>query len=130
MDHVHAQPVPASKQLAPAQLAAAFAAFWGVYPRKEGKRRAQAEFTLALQRTDLGTLLAGATAYRDRPGRVAKYTKHPSTWLHQDCWDDDPDVQPGPPALAASRGDQRMQEHLAAKAARANRREQGQDDAG
>jgi hypothetical protein len=109
------------------QVAAAFDAFWGVYPRKVGKQRAEAEFAKAVTRVDLNTLLAAAMTYRDLPGRKPDYTLHASTWLHQDRWDDDHATQGGP---VASRGVQRMEEHLAAKAARQQRRGQGQDDAG
>jgi hypothetical protein len=71
------------------QLATAFEAFWGVYPRKAGKKRAAAEFAKALERADLNTLLAAAAAYRDLPGRIPKYTLEAGTWLHQDGWADE-----------------------------------------
>ncbi len=71
---------------------ASFDAFWGAYPRKVGKRKAQQEWELALRqrRATPEVIVAGAMRYRDDPHRVAQYTKHPSTWLHQDCWGDDP----------------------------------------
>lgn len=75
-------------------------------------------------------ILAGVIAYRDLPGRKADYTAHPSTWLHQDRWTDEYDTPDGPAALPPSRGVQRMEEHLAAKQARAQRRGQGHGDAG
>lgn len=70
--------------------AEAFAEFWSIYPRRIGKRGAEGEFERALKRADLATILAGAARYRDDPNREDAFTKHPSTWLHQDCWDDDP----------------------------------------
>jgi hypothetical protein len=109
------QPVPAG----------AFEAFWGVYPRKVGKQRAVAEFAKALERADLNTLLAGAIAYRDLPGRSPAYTLHASTWLHQDRWTDEHTTAPGPAAAPVSRGQQRVDEHQAAKQEWLNRRGQG-----
>lgn len=106
--------------------AGAFEAFWGLYPRKVGKARARAEFATALGRAgDLNVILAGVIAYRDLPGRKADFTAHPSTWLHQDRWTDEHDTQDGPAALPASRGQQRVDEHQAAKQQWLDRRGQG-----
>lgn len=73
-----------------------FAAFWKIYPRKVGKRGAQAEFERALKRGAAEEIVAGAERYRDDPNREEQFTKHPSTWLHQDCWVDDPMPSRGP----------------------------------
>lgn len=67
-----------------------FEQFWEVYPRRTGKRGAEAEFGRALRRSFFPTILAGAARYRDDPNRLEEFTKHPSTWLHNDCWADDP----------------------------------------
>ncbi len=72
------------------EIVAAFEEFWATYPRRTGKRGAQTEFERATKRAPLDVILGGAKRYSDDPNREDGYTKHPSTWLHQDCWDDDP----------------------------------------
>lgn len=67
-----------------------FALFWATYPRKTGKRAARNAFAKAIQRALSDEILAGAERYRDDPNREAQYTPHPTTWLNQDRWEDDP----------------------------------------
>lgn len=67
-----------------------FEKFWETYPRRVGKRAAFKAFEKAVERASLETILEGATKYRDDPNRIDQYTAHPSTWLNQDRWDDDP----------------------------------------
>lgn len=81
---------PDSRPTTKAQLAASFDAFWRVYPRHVGKRKAELEWERAVRRADVSVILAGARRYRDDPNRVGQFTAHPSTWLHQDRWGDDP----------------------------------------
>jgi len=66
-----------------------FDSFWDVYPRKENKPRARKEFDKAIKRVEFTILLAGAERYRDDPNRNAEYTMHPSTWLHNDSWENE-----------------------------------------
>ena len=66
-----------------------WAEWWGEYPHKVGKRDADREYRLALQRASAAELLIGlrryiATKPRDRPWC------NPATWLHQDRWLDEP----------------------------------------
>ena len=68
----------------------AFDRFWSVYPRKAGKQDAQRSFERALKVATLNEILAGAQKYADDPNRVAQFTAHPSTWLNQGRWSDDP----------------------------------------
>ena len=68
----------------------AFDRFWSVYPRKAGKQDAQRSFERALKVATLDEILAGAQKYADDPNRVAQFTAHPSTWLNQGRWSDDP----------------------------------------
>lgn len=77
-----------------------FETFWSVYPRRVGKRGAESEFARAVKRATVETILAGAERYRDDPHRQDQFTKHPSTWLHQDCWEDDPLPAPLPSGSA------------------------------
>lgn len=67
-----------------------FERFWAVYPRHVGKRAAQRALQKALTSTDIETLLAGAIRLRDDPNRIERFTPHPTTWLNQGRWDDDP----------------------------------------
>lgn len=67
----------------------AFDAWWEHYPRKVAKGAARAAFGKALKKTTLDDLIAAAIAYADLPGRETRYTKHPATWLNDECWNDD-----------------------------------------
>jgi hypothetical protein len=64
-----------------------FDKFWTTYPNSNDKPRARREFDKAIKRVGFEKILAGAVKYRDDPNRSAEYTKHPSTWLHNDSWD-------------------------------------------
>ena len=68
----------------------AFDRFWSVYPRKAGKQDAQRSFERALKVATLDEILAGAQKYADDPNRVPQFTAHPSTWLNQGRWSDEP----------------------------------------
>lgn len=69
-----------------------FPAFWLAYPRKVGKAAALKAYGKALKRTDTAALLAAVTAYAPtRRGQDATYTPHPSKWLNDDRWLDNPD---------------------------------------
>jgi hypothetical protein len=82
-----------------------FAAFWEVYPRKEGKGAARNAYRKALQTVPAETIRKAAERYRDDPNRQAAYTAHASTWLNQERWDD----APLPQRQAATAGDKRME---------------------
>jgi hypothetical protein len=64
--------------------------FWEVYPRKAAKKGARAKWDIAVKKAAPADIIAGAERYRDDPNRTAKYTKHPTTWLNQGCWEDEP----------------------------------------
>lgn len=64
--------------------------FWSTYPRRAGKRAARAAFERALKRAPASTIIAGAERYRDDPNLEPSFTAHPSTWLNQDRWEDEP----------------------------------------
>lgn len=71
--------------------ATAFARFWSAYPRKVGKKTAEAKFKTALQRADAETIIAGAHRLADDPNLPeAQFIPHPSTWLNRDGWEDEP----------------------------------------
>lgn len=67
-----------------------FDRFWQIYPRKAGKGAARTAWAKAITGVDPETIYAGAERYRDDPNRSEAYTAHPSTWLNNERWDDDP----------------------------------------
>jgi DNA-binding MarR family transcriptional regulator len=68
-----------------------FEKFWKLYPRKVEKQGARRRFEAIIQRgVDPELLIAGARRYRDDPNREQAFTKHPTTWLNNGCWDDEP----------------------------------------
>jgi hypothetical protein len=88
-------------------LGEGFADFWRTYPRKVGKRTAQGAYLLAVGRSSIAEIQAGAECYRDDPNREDAFTAHPSTWLNRDGWADD--------ALPARNG---KADHITAQAKR------------
>ena len=67
-----------------------FDEFWESFPRKAGKQDAQKSFERALKSATLEEILIGAKKYAQDPNREAEFTAHPSTWLNQGRWSDDP----------------------------------------
>lgn len=68
----------------------AFDRFWREYPRHVAKRKAEQAWRSARKRTDPETIIDGARRYAAaRRSQDASFTKHPTTWLNGDCWDDD-----------------------------------------
>ena len=78
-----------------------FEEFWSLVPRKEGKKKAAKLFKAARTDTELSKILDGITNYAEhcqRTGKEIKFTKHPTTWLSNGCWDDEFAEDPqGPP---------------------------------
>lgn len=61
------------------------------FPRHIGRAAAEKAYTKALSRGSPSDLLAGASRYAaERSGEDENFTKHPATWLNQDCWLDEP----------------------------------------
>lgn len=78
-----------------------FARFWEAYPNKVGRRAAETAYQRALRRADAATILAGL-------GRAALsrtwqdgFIPHPTTWLNQDRWLDEPDNSARAPPMSA-----------------------------
>jgi len=78
-----------------------FLKFWEVYPRKVGKQKAEEAFAKARQRLvqekrflklDPGDfLISKAEEFAATPvGQAGQFCPHPTTWLNQACYDDDP----------------------------------------
>ena len=68
-----------------------FNGFWDVYPRHTGGRReARKAWDKAINYADPRTIIGAAALFRDDPNRDDQFTPHPTTWLNQHRWDDDP----------------------------------------
>lgn len=67
-----------------------FETFWATYPRKEAKRQAWKAWGKAIERATPERITAGASRYAADPNRSDQFTKHGSTWLNADGWDDEP----------------------------------------
>lgn len=69
-----------------------FTAFWEVYPRKVAKPKALTAYQKALTRATAEQIMEGLSAWagywqaRNEP----EYVPHPTTWLNQDRWNDEP----------------------------------------
>lgn len=68
-----------------------FERFWLAFPkgRKQSKGAARDAFFKALRKESAETIIAAATHYATTPAGKGQYVKMPSTWLNQECWDDD-----------------------------------------
>nr|DAM65371.1 MAG TPA: replisome organizer [Caudoviricetes sp.] len=71
---------------------AAFEHWWAAYPRKQGKRKALAEWRRATKRIDRDELITKTTRFADfhaREGTDKQFIPLPTTWLNRDGWDDE-----------------------------------------
>lgn len=68
---------------------AEFLTFWEAYPHKVGKPAARTKFAIALRKADLETILAGLDRYK-RSKPPDREWCHPTTWLSQERWNDQP----------------------------------------
>jgi hypothetical protein len=68
-----------------------FERFWEFFPsgRKKSKKTAREAFEKALKKVDADVLIQGAIQYGASDEGKGAYVKMPSTWLNQECWDDD-----------------------------------------
>jgi hypothetical protein len=64
--------------------------FWSIYPMKKSKDGARKSWASAIKKAAAAEIIAGAERYRDDPRRNPEFTKHPTTWLNQGCWTDEP----------------------------------------
>lgn len=86
-----ATPVLPVKVKKPSGYTDDFENFWRTYPRRIEKKAAFKAWKTALKggaTTD--EIIAGADRYaKYRAGEPERFTKHPSTWLNQGCWEDE-----------------------------------------
>lgn len=68
-----------------------FENFWRTYPRRIEKKSAFKAWKTALKSgATADEITAGAARYaKYRAGEPERFTKHPSTWLNQGCWEDE-----------------------------------------
>lgn len=68
-----------------------FENFWRTYPRRIEKKSAFKAWKTALKSgATADEITAGAVRYaKYRAGEPERFTKHPSTWLNQGCWEDE-----------------------------------------
>jgi len=64
--------------------------FWSAYPKKAAKVGARKSWEKALKIATAADIIAGAERYRDDPNRSPQFTRDPTTWLNNGCWDDEP----------------------------------------
>lgn len=80
----------------------AFEEFWSVYPRHVAKAAARTKFKVALKSASAETIIDGARRFASDPNLPEmQFVPHPTTWLNQGRWDDDP----LPQRVAAGPGD-------------------------
>lgn len=82
-------------------LPPSFEAWYAAYPIKKARGAAEKAYPKALaaaaadkrvkagEITAAGLLLAAARSYAEDPNRSPQFTKHPATWLNQQCWLDE-----------------------------------------
>jgi hypothetical protein len=73
------------------EIESAFELFWNSFPkgRKKSKGTAREAFAKAAKKVSVEKIVAAAAEYaRSESGR-GPYVKMPSTWLNQECWNDD-----------------------------------------
>ena len=71
-----------------------FDEFWTVYDKKEGRKKAVTAYRNALKKPgvtdDLLIAAAGEyVAWVKSEGKHPQFTKHPTTWLHGEHWNDE-----------------------------------------
>lgn len=70
-----------------------FDRFWAAYPRRVGKGKARKAFEKAIKTTTLAAMLDALAWQRNQPQWVkdgGEYVPHPTTWLNQERWADEP----------------------------------------
>jgi hypothetical protein len=90
---VHSRPLieeePIKKN--PAIVFDAFEDFWRVYPRHVAKAAARKAFAKAVKVAGVEAVMAGARRFASDPNLPdPQFVPHPSTWLNQGRWEDEP----------------------------------------
>lgn len=71
-----------------------FETFWAKYPRgrRKSKGKAWLAWIVALKKASAEEIIERASEYAKSDEGNGPYVKMPSTWLNQDCWNDDPEA--------------------------------------
>lgn len=91
-DGERVQTRPNSRNEPSSSYPAAFERWWATYPRKQGKRKALAEWRRATKRVDRDELVTKTKTFADfhaREGTDKQFIPLPTTWLNRDGWDDE-----------------------------------------
>lgn len=81
-----------------------FDEFWKIYPRRVGKGKARDVFARSLKKAPAAHIIAGLRRQLSYYStREHQFIPHPSTWLGQERWDDDP--QPTHPSHPKPKSD-------------------------
>jgi hypothetical protein len=103
------KPAPRTKQ----DLTADFEAFWTQYPRRVSKGAARKAYDKARKSATADELELGAMRYAAvRSSEDPTYTKHPSTWLNNKCWLDEPEPARGANFGASPRSQQPRRSYI------------------
>lgn len=105
LDAHHHPPVVTDLSMATATATASgtgsrerFAAFWKAYPRKVGKEKAWQAWQRVRPDADLLTAMLAALEWQSRSADWMRdggqFIPHPTTWLNQGRWDDEPCARP------------------------------------
>lgn len=71
------------------ELKSQFESFWNLYDKKKSRPDAEKKFKAALKKDTFENIITGLEKYIKARGSDSQYWKHPSTWLHNECWKDD-----------------------------------------
>ena len=91
-------PIDHTPRAAPPDRNAQFDEFWTAYPKRVSKKGARSKWDAAVKSgVEPAVILAGAQRYAaeraaDRRPNSGQFTKYPTTWLQQGCWDDEPQL--------------------------------------
>lgn len=87
----------------PAAPSMEFDLFWAQYPRKVGKQAAIKAYDKAMKLTTPTDILNGIKQLRiETAGKEITFIPHPSTWLNEGRWDDEPSTTtPTKPAASS-----------------------------
>lgn len=67
-----------------------FDEFWNLYPRKEGKGKAEVAYIKSLKETNYEALISGVKRYAEKcRGKDEDFIAHASTWLNGKRWTDE-----------------------------------------
>lgn len=70
-----------------------FSAFWTAYPNKKSKPQAAKAFAKAVRKVSVGVMLEAVSRQRLWPSWIEGYVPHASTWLNNERWADEPDLE-------------------------------------